>query len=70
MTDANRPDPFSRREFLSSGLLLASAAASIPAFLNRSALAMHAQAAGLSSVPAPPPTFHVMTRVRGPGLRG
>ncbi|MEY3231981.1 MAG: hypothetical protein RL689_2070 [Planctomycetota bacterium] len=63
MTDAKRPDPFSRREFLSSGLMLASAAASIPAFLNRSALAMHAQAAGLSSVPGVPDD-HVLVVVQ------
>ncbi|MBX3408336.1 MAG: DUF1501 domain-containing protein [Phycisphaeraceae bacterium] len=47
-------NPYTRREFLRSGLLMASAAASIPNFLNQSALAMHAQAGGLSSVPGVP----------------
>ncbi len=46
--------PFSRREFLRSGLVLASAASSVPAFLNSSALAMHAQAGGLTSIPGVP----------------
>lgn len=45
---------FSRREFLRSGLIMASAAASIPTFLNTSALAMHQQAGGLSSVSGVP----------------
>ncbi len=46
--------PYSRREFLRSGLVLASATASVPAFLNSSALAMHARAGGLTSVPGVP----------------
>ncbi len=46
--------PFSRREFLRSGLVMASAAATVPAFLNASALAMHRAAGGLTSVPGVP----------------
>jgi uncharacterized protein (DUF1501 family) len=48
------PDPFTRREFLRSGLIMASAAATIPAFLSSSANAMHAAMRGLSSVPGVP----------------
>ncbi|MDX2131673.1 MAG: DUF1501 domain-containing protein [Planctomycetota bacterium] len=47
-------NPFTRREFLRTGLVMASAAATLPAFLNNSALAMHAAAGGLSSVPGVP----------------
>jgi uncharacterized protein (DUF1501 family) len=47
-------DPFTRREFLRSGLIMASAAATIPAFLNASASAMHMAMNGLSSVPGVP----------------
>ena len=47
-------DPFTRREFLRSGLIMASAAATIPAFLSSSANAMHAAMNGLSSVPGVP----------------
>ncbi|HYE62782.1 MAG TPA: DUF1501 domain-containing protein [Phycisphaerales bacterium] len=47
-------DPFTRREFLRSGLIMASAAATIPAFLNASAHAMHRAMGGLSSVPGVP----------------
>lgn len=46
--------PFSRREFLRSGLVLASAAATVPAFINSSALAMHEMAGGLTSIPGVP----------------
>src|SRR3954470_24631237 len=48
------PDPFTRREFLRSGLIMASAAATIPAFLSSSANAMHAAMGGLSSTPGVP----------------
>lgn len=48
------PHPFTRREFLRSGLVLASAAASVPSFINSSALAMNRAAGGLSSVPGVP----------------
>ena len=44
---------FTRREFLHNGLVLASAAATIPAFINSSARAMAAPA-GLSSIPGVP----------------
>jgi uncharacterized protein (DUF1501 family) len=47
-------DPFTRREFLRSGLIMASAAATIPAFLSSSAQAMHAALNGLSSLPGVP----------------
>lgn len=50
----NHPTPYTRREFLRTGLVLASAAATLPAFLNSSALAMHHAAGGLSSVPGVP----------------
>jgi uncharacterized protein (DUF1501 family) len=46
--------PYTRREFLRSGLVMASAAATLPAFLNASALAMQQAAGGLSSVPGVP----------------
>ncbi len=52
------PDPsaYTRREFLGSGLLMASAAAAVPAFIQSSAQAMtHALlAAGVSSLPGVP----------------
>lgn len=50
------PNPYSRREFLRGGLVLASAAATVPSFINSSALAMHALASGLgvSSIPGVP----------------
>jgi len=44
---------FTRRQFLRSGLIMASAAATLPAFLNRSAFAMQ-PAHGLSSTPGVP----------------
>jgi uncharacterized protein (DUF1501 family) len=47
-------DPFTRREFLRNGLIMASAAATIPAFLSSSANAMNAAMNGLSSVPGVP----------------
>lgn len=46
------PNPWTRREFLNSGLVLASAALTMPSFLQRSAMAMHAPAAG--SIPGVP----------------
>ncbi|MCX5690896.1 MAG: hypothetical protein NTV94_14115, partial [Planctomycetota bacterium] len=54
MSNAMNITPFSRREFLRSGLVLASAASSVPAFINSSAMAMHAQAGGLTSIPGVP----------------
>ncbi len=42
---------FTRRAFLSRGLVLASAATTIPAFLQRSALGLPFAAAGMSSIP-------------------
>ncbi len=50
MTD---PTAFTRRQFLNSSLIMASAAATLPAFLNRSALAMM-PGFGLSSMPGVP----------------
>lgn len=50
----SNPTAFTRRQFLGNGLLMASAAASIPAFLNSSAHAMSRAMAGLSSVPGVP----------------
>lgn len=47
------PTAFTRREFV-SGLTLASAAMCVPAFLQRSALAMHESMHGLSSAPGIP----------------
>jgi uncharacterized protein (DUF1501 family) len=44
---------FTRRQFLQTGLVMASAAATLPAFLNRSAYAMQ-PARGLSSTPGVP----------------
>ncbi|MBL9031567.1 MAG: DUF1501 domain-containing protein [Phycisphaerae bacterium] len=51
--DHNRP-AFTRRQFLHSGLTLASAAATVPWFINRSALALPGFAAGMSSIPGVP----------------
>lgn len=48
------PSPYTRREFLRNGMLLASAAASVPTFLNASAVAMTRALAGRSSVPGVP----------------
>ncbi|MDX9911031.1 MAG: DUF1501 domain-containing protein [Phycisphaerales bacterium] len=42
---------FTRREFLGTGLVLASAAATVPQFINASAAAMPRAAAGLASIP-------------------
>jgi uncharacterized protein (DUF1501 family) len=50
MTD---PTAFTRRQFLNSSLIMASAAATLPAFLNRSALAMM-PGMWLSSIPGVP----------------
>jgi uncharacterized protein (DUF1501 family) len=59
-------DPFTRREFLRSGLIMASAAATIPAFLNASANAMHMAMNGLSSVPGVPED-HILVIVQMSG---
>lgn len=48
------PNPYTRREFIKNGLVLASAAASVPAFINASAFAMTRAMGGLSSVPGVP----------------
>src|SRR5688500_11202199 len=45
---------FTRRQFLHSGLTLASAAATVPWFLNASAMGMPRPAPGLSSIPGVP----------------
>jgi uncharacterized protein (DUF1501 family) len=59
----NIPDPYTRREFLRNGLVLASAAVTLPTFLNASALAMNRALAGLSSVPGVPDD-HVLVVVQ------
>ncbi|HZW10304.1 MAG TPA: DUF1501 domain-containing protein [Phycisphaerales bacterium] len=45
------PAAFTRRQFLHSGLALASASAALPAFLHRSALGLPMPGAGLASIP-------------------
>jgi uncharacterized protein (DUF1501 family) len=50
----NLPDPFTRRAFLSKGLVLASAASTLPSFLENSALAMMQGAGDLGSRPGVP----------------
>ena len=50
----NIPTPFTRRLLLKHGLLMASAAATVPAFLNASAMAMARAMGPLSSVPGVP----------------
>lgn len=58
MTDTHRsaPDasPWSRREFVQRGLVLASAAAMVPSFVQRSAFGMPQPAAGMGSIPGVP----------------
>lgn len=49
-----RTTAFTRREFLSTGLTLASAALTIPTFLERSALGLPMPAYGCSSIPGVP----------------
>jgi uncharacterized protein (DUF1501 family) len=52
--DLYNASAFTRRQFLYRGLTLASAAATVPWFLNNSALGMPAPALGLSSIPGVP----------------
>jgi uncharacterized protein (DUF1501 family) len=52
--DLSNSPAFTRRQFLHTGLTLASAAATVPWFLNASALGMPAAAPGLSSIPGVP----------------
>jgi uncharacterized protein (DUF1501 family) len=59
-------DPYTRREFLRNGLVMASAAATIPAFLSASAHAMNSAMAGLSSVPGVPDD-HILVVVQMSG---
>ncbi|MFN0132377.1 MAG: DUF1501 domain-containing protein [Phycisphaerales bacterium] len=59
---SDRP-AFTRRRFLHSGLTLASAAATVPWFINRSALALPAFAPGLSSI-AGTPEDHILVVVQ------
>ena len=47
-------NPYTRREFLRSGIMLASAAASVPAFINGTATAMSSALMGLASQPGVP----------------
>lgn len=51
--DLSSQRAFTRRQFLGTGLVMASAATTLPAFLSRSALALQ-PAAGLSSMPGVP----------------
>ncbi|MFO0831374.1 MAG: DUF1501 domain-containing protein [Phycisphaerales bacterium] len=60
------PTPFTRRVLLKNGLLMASAAATVPAFLNTSALAMARAMGGLSSVPGVPDE-HILVVVQFSG---
>ena len=48
------PTPFTRRSFLNSSLVMASAAATLPSFLNSTAVAMAEALGGLSSIPGVP----------------
>lgn len=48
------PAAFTRREFLSQGLVLASAAVAVPSFLQSSALGLPRAALGMSSIPGVP----------------
>ena len=52
--DLYNTSAFTRRQFLHTGLTLASAAATVPWFLNSSALGMPAPAPGMSSIPGVP----------------
>src|SRR5688572_29358778 len=52
--DPHTPSAFTRREFLGTGLTLASAAATIPAFLERSAFGLPMPAPGCTSIPGAP----------------
>lgn len=52
--DLTNSSAFTRRQFLHTGLTLASAAATVPWFLNASALGMPQAAPGLSSIPGVP----------------
>ncbi|MFI4897891.1 MAG: DUF1501 domain-containing protein [Phycisphaerales bacterium JB059] len=49
--DPSSANAYTRREFLHSGLTMASAAIAVPHFLQRSALALPSAAPGLSSIP-------------------
>jgi uncharacterized protein (DUF1501 family) len=52
--DLSNSTAFSRRQFIQAGLTLASAAATIPWFLNSSAFGLPLAGAGLSSIPGVP----------------
>lgn len=56
-------NPFTRREFLSNGIILASAAACIPSFIQSSAHAMAAAMNGLSSTPGVP-DHHILVVIQ------
>ncbi len=58
-----QPTAFTRRQFLTTGLTMASAAATVPWFLNRSAFALPMAAGGLSSIPGVPED-HVLVVVQ------
>lgn len=61
--DLSQASAFTRRRFLHSGLVMASAAVSVPAFLNRSALALPSMGPLLSSLPGVPQD-HVLVVVQ------
>ena len=61
--DLHNAHAFTRRQFLSTGLTMASAAATVPWFLNRSALGLPVASAGLSSIPGVPED-HVLVVVQ------
>lgn len=63
-------NPFTRREFLRSGLVMASAAATLPAFLNASAIAMNRAAGGLSSISGVPQDHILVVIQMGGGNDG
>lgn len=52
--DSSIPNAYTRRSFLGQGLVMASAAATVPHFIQQSAAAMVASSLGLSSIPGVP----------------
>lgn len=64
------PNPYTRREFLKGGLVMASAAATLPAFLNASAMAMNRALGGLTSLPGVPDDHILLVVQLGGGNDG
>lgn len=52
--DLHNSSAYTRRQFLANGLVMASAAVTVPAFINGTARAMTAALSGLSSIPGVP----------------